>query len=292
VLSLLTLRSLRLGARFSGLLLTQHLCVCARDFFLLALALTLLLASGCRQAEPPPAQRSFARVDEARVMAADTEPHNWYTTGRTFGEERYSPLDKINAGNVRDLGFAWDYDLKTERGLEATPVVVDGVMYTSSAWSRVYALDARTGAELWTYDPRVPGEWARNACCDVVNRGVAVWKGKVYVGTLDGRLIALDAETGKPFWESDTLIDRKRSYTITGAPRIAAGKVVIGNATFPHTTPPRASSRGASTPCRAIRSCRSSIRSSKSRPRRGIRRAVGKRAAAARRGIRWRTTRR
>ncbi|GFE78520.1 alcohol dehydrogenase [Steroidobacter agaridevorans] len=181
---------------------------------------------GAHEAAP---EASYGRVDRARVVAADSEPQNWFTTGRTFSEERFSPLEQINIGNVQQLGFAWQYDLQTERGLEATPVVVDGVLFASSNWSKVYALDARTGRELWAFDPQVPGEWARNACCDVVNRGVAVWQGKVYVGTLDGRLIALDAATGKPLWSQDTLVDRSRSYTITGAPRIAGGKVIIGN---------------------------------------------------------------
>lgn len=171
----------------------------------------------------------YGRVDQNRIARADEEPGNWFTTGRDFGEGHYSPLDHIDAGNVGKLGLAWQYDLRTTRGLEATPVVVDGVMYVSSAWSKVYALDARTGRELWQYDPKVDGQWARHACCDVVNRGVAVWKGKVYVGTIDGRMVAIDAATGKLAWQQDTLIDRTRSYTITGAPRIAGDKVVIGN---------------------------------------------------------------
>ena len=98
-----------------------------------------------------------------------------------------------------------------------------------STWSKVYAVDAVSGETKWSYDPEVPGEWARKACCDVVNRGVAVYKGRVYVGTLDGRLVALDAATGAVVWEVDTLIDRTRFYTITGAPRVANGKVFIGN---------------------------------------------------------------
>ncbi len=123
-----------------------------------------------RQAREPgegrPAKPPYGRVDQARVVAANSEPQNWFTTGRTFSEERFSPLDQINVGNVQQLGFAWQYDLQTERGLEATPVVVDGVLFASSNWSKVYALDARTGRELWAFDPKVPGEWARNACCD------------------------------------------------------------------------------------------------------------------------------
>ncbi len=197
--------------------------------------LTLLLAlalAGCSRHEAPAPtapDNPAAGVDETRIANADAEPGNWYTTGRGFGEQRFSPLGAINAGNVKQLGFAWQYDLATRRGLEATPLVIDGVLFVSSAWSRVYALDAETGRELWRFDPHVPGEWARNACCDVVNRGVAVWQGKVFVGTLDGRLIALDAASGKPLWSQDTFIDRNRSYTITGAPRIARGKVIIGN---------------------------------------------------------------
>src|SRR5262249_45260217 len=100
--------------------------------------------------------------------------------------------------------------------------------YFTSAWSKVFALDAATGAQLWTYDPKVPAEWDVNACCDVVNRGVAVWKGKVFVGTLDGRLIALDSATGKRIWEVLT-VDTRLRYSITGAPRVAKGKVIIGN---------------------------------------------------------------
>jgi glucose dehydrogenase len=169
-----------------------------------------------------------ADVDGARILAADQEPGNWMSHGRTYSEQRFSPLKEINDHNVGDLGLAWFYDLDTNRGQEATPIVVDGVMYFTSAWSKVFALDAATGARLWSYDPKVPPEWAVNACCDVVNRGVAVWKGKVFVGTLDGRLVALDAATGKPVWETLT-IDRQFRYTITGAPRVAKGKVFIGN---------------------------------------------------------------
>ncbi len=146
-------------------------------------------------------------LDGARIVDADSEPQNWLAHGRTYGEQRYSPLDKINAGNVKDLGLAWTYDTDTIRGLEASPIVVDGVMFATGSWSKVYALDAKSGEELWTYDPKVPGETGRKPCCDVVNRGVAVWKGRVYVGTLDGRLVALDARNGRPIWEVQT-VDR------------------------------------------------------------------------------------
>jgi quinohemoprotein ethanol dehydrogenase len=169
-----------------------------------------------------------ADVNESRMANADREPGNWMTYGRTYDEQRFSPLNQINDRNVSQLGLAWHYDLDTNRGQEATSIVVDGVMYFTSAWSKVFALNAATGARLWSYDPKVPGAWAVNACCDVVNRGVAAWNGKIFVGSLDGRLIALDAKTGRLVWETPT-IDPHFRYTITGAPRVVKGKVIIGN---------------------------------------------------------------
>ena len=144
-----------------------------------------MLALAC-VSHPAPAPRP---VDAERIAGADLDPDNWLTHGRDYGEQRYSPLDQIRQDNVADLGLAWSFDLGTRRGLEATPLVADGVLYATGTWSVVYALDAATGEELWTYDPRVPREKGRDACCDVVNRGVALWKDRVYVGTLDGRLV-------------------------------------------------------------------------------------------------------
>src|SRR5262245_6905758 len=133
--------------------------------------------------KPDPAKVIPASVDESRIVHADQEPGNWLSHGRTYNEQRFSPLKHISDRNVGDLGLAWYYDLDTNRGQEATPIVVDGVMYFTTAWSKVFALDAATGALRWSYDPKVPPEWAANACCDVVNRGVAVWKGKIFFGT-------------------------------------------------------------------------------------------------------------
>jgi quinohemoprotein ethanol dehydrogenase len=179
-------------------------------------------------AKKHPSAAKAAAVNGKRIAQADQEPGNWMTHGRTYNEQRFSPLKQINDKNIGKLGLAWFYDLDTHRGQEATPLVVDGTMYFSTAWSKVVALDAASGKLRWEYDPKVPGEWAINACCDVVNRGVAVWEGKVFVGTLDGRLVALDAATGKLLWETLT-IDRNWRYTITGAPRVIKGKVLIGN---------------------------------------------------------------
>ena len=153
---------------------------------------------------------------------------DWPTTGRTWADQRFSPLTQINAETVGKLGLAWRHEFDTDRGQEATPVEVDGVLYTTTAWSKVYAFDARNGALLWTYDPQVDRARGFLACCDVVNRGVAVSGGRVYAAALDGRLTALDAKTGKPIWTTVT-VDQKKSYTITGAPRVIHGRVLIGN---------------------------------------------------------------
>ena len=178
---------------------------------------------------PITSSSSVGLIDDKRIIEAESEPENWIAHGRTYEEQRFSPLTKINKESVSDLGLAWYKDMGTNRALEATPIVVDGIMFFTSTWSRVYAVEAKTGETLWSFDPEVPGEWARKACCDIVNRGVAVYQGKVFFASLDGRLFSLNAETGEKIWEVDTITDRTRAYTITGAPRVAKGKVYIGN---------------------------------------------------------------
>ncbi len=168
-------------------------------------------------------------VKAAHADAGTREAGNWLSHGRTYSEQRFSPLKRINAGNVQQLGLAWQHKLDIDRAVEATPIVVDGVMYATGAGSIVYALNAVTGQSLWTYDPKVSGIDMAKGCCDIANRGVAVWKGKVFVGAYDGRLIALNASTGKPLWSTDTITDHSMNYTVTGAPRVVQGKVIIGN---------------------------------------------------------------
>jgi quinohemoprotein ethanol dehydrogenase len=163
------------------------------------------------------------------MVEANADANQWNTLGGDFGESHFSPLDQINVDNVAQLGLAWEYDTKTKRGLEATPIVVNGIMYTSGTWGKVYAVDAKTGAEMWFFDPEVNGQVARDACCGPVNRGVAVWNNLVYVTALDGRLFALNAASGQIAWEVDTIDDHSRRYTSTGAPRVAGNVVVIGN---------------------------------------------------------------
>lgn len=167
-------------------------------------------------------------IDDKSLVNADSRTGDWITHGRTYSETRFSPLKKINAENAKTLGLAWSFDTETTRGLEATPLIIDGIMYTTGSWSVVFAIDARTGKQIWKWDPQVSRSYGARACCDVVNRGVAFYKGRVYVGTLDGRLVALDAETGKPVWQVIT-VDQNQPYTITGAPRVVKGKVIIGN---------------------------------------------------------------
>jgi quinohemoprotein ethanol dehydrogenase len=167
-------------------------------------------------------------VDAHALVGAASNTEEWLTYGRTYDEQRYSPLRHINTENVKKLRLAWFADMDTSRGQEATPLVIDRRIYVSTAWSKVKAYDAVSGKLLWEFDPQVPGETAVNACCDVVNRGLAAWGTRVYLGTLDGRLIALDRDTGKPVWTTMT-VPPATPYTSTGAPIVIDGKVIIGN---------------------------------------------------------------
>jgi quinohemoprotein ethanol dehydrogenase len=193
-----------------------------------ALAIVTVTASCSREAQQPAGPA--AAIDRERLLAADATPGDWLTSGRDFGRTHFSPLTQINRETVDRLGFAWDYATGTTRGLEATPIVVDGVMYTSGPTGKVYALRADTGEQVWMFDPRSDGQYSRYACCDDVNRGVAVFEGMVYVAALDGRLFGLDAATGQEKWVQDTFFDKSRAYTSTGAPEVAGDVVVIGNA--------------------------------------------------------------
>jgi len=202
------------------------------------LASMVVLLQGCQRDEPAATEdaglpetaeeRPSAWIDQERLANADSEPGSWLAHGRTWSEQRYSPLDQINDGNVGQLGLAWYFDLDTKRGQQASPIIVDGTMYTTSAWSKVQALDAKTGELKWQFDPAIHKSWVAKSCCGVSNRGAAVWKGRVYVGTIDGRLIALDADTGEVDWEVHTT-DQSENYSITGAPRVANDLVIIGN---------------------------------------------------------------
>ena len=194
------------------------------DLLLMTVVVAASLSlGGCQTASDP---SKLAR-EQMAMLAEGTA--DWSTTGGGFDETHFSPLDKINAKNVSELGLAWSFDTNTTRGLEATPVVVDGMLYATGSVGQVYALNAATGEKLWAFEPEVSGKAMGNACCDTVNRGLAVWDGLVYVTVLDGRMFALNARSGKPVWQADTIVDHKKLYTSTGAPRVAGNVVVIGN---------------------------------------------------------------
>lgn len=216
--------------------LSQYFRASLAPVAFIALVPGLALLSGCSQdsgqssdAEKSSAasSSSFANVTTDRIKTASANDE-WLTYGGTYDEQRHSKLENVTTENVDKLGVAWTYDLGTNRGVESTPIVVDGVMYVTSAWSLVYALDAKTGEELWVYNPKVDKSVGVKACCDVVNRGVAVYEGQVFIGVIDGRLEALDAKTGKVNWSIVT-VDQSKPYTITGAPRVVDGRVMIGN---------------------------------------------------------------
>jgi quinohemoprotein ethanol dehydrogenase len=190
----------------------------------------LLAACGSRHEALPAQAASVGGIDLARLKRAETEPQQWLSAGGGWRGTHFSALSDINRDTVSRVGFAWEFDTGTRRGLEATPVIVDGVLFTSGVAGRVYALDAASGALRWRFEPPVNLQVVRGTCCDQVNRGVAVWQGRVYVASLDGWLYCLDAADGRLVWKVDTIVDRTRAYSSTGAPLIAGDAVIIGNA--------------------------------------------------------------
>ena len=187
-----------------------------------ALVVTCIALGSAQQKPAAPVDDAALRVGRRRATRTGCR------TAATITSSASARSTRSTTATSRKLGLAWQFETATERGLEATPLVIDGVMYATGSWSVTYAIDARTGKQLWKYDPEVHRKYDNIACCDVVNRGAAFYKGKVYVGVLDGRLVALDANTGKVAWQTTT-VDQNQPYTITGAPRIANGKVIIGN---------------------------------------------------------------
>ncbi|RYZ64473.1 MAG: PQQ-dependent dehydrogenase, methanol/ethanol family, partial [Proteobacteria bacterium] len=201
-------------------------------------ALVSLALVGCQRKEevaaPPavgPTGPAAAVTDERLVNAAD-EPSQWLSYGGTYSEQRFSKLAQVDTSNVNTLGLKWFADYDTNLDQHGSPLYVDGVLYVSTAWNKLYAFDAKTGQQLWQYNAKTPGEWLKNVCCGNVNRGIAAYDGKIYMGTLDARLVAIDAKTGKEAWSTDTILGDKADplnrYSITMAPRVAKGKVFVG----------------------------------------------------------------
>jgi quinohemoprotein ethanol dehydrogenase len=206
-------------------------------FFVGAIAaLTLITATGAQQAAGP-APKVDAKVLKNAGTPNDLLAADWLSYGRTQGETRYSPLSQINASNVSRLGLAWTYTLGAGGGnQEGTPLVWNNTIYGITTWSVVFAVDARTGKELWRWDPEVNQSAVRpRICCGVVNRGLAIYNGMIFAPVIDGRLNALNAATGKVIWES-RLAYPQDWYTVTMAPRIANGRVIIGAAGGDHPT--------------------------------------------------------
>ncbi|NNE57613.1 MAG: PQQ-dependent dehydrogenase, methanol/ethanol family [Hellea sp.] len=191
-----------------------------------AISMLALAACNSKEKEPATSGETNSGVSSAQIINADNS--SWLSYGRTYDEQRFSPLATVNADNVANLGLAWSYDLDSSRGIEATPIVHDGMMYVTSTYNVVHAMNARTGAPVWTWEPEIDMVQASNACCDIVNRGVALWGDTIFTATIDGRLVALNAKTGDVIWDKLT-IDKSKPYTITGAPRVVKGKVIIGN---------------------------------------------------------------
>ncbi len=200
-----------------------------------AYTILLLMLNGCGSDGEPPSVTATNRAgnvtDERIINQSFAEPGNWLSHGQNYKEQRFSSLMQINKENIERLRLAWSLPIggPTER-MQGTPLVVDGVMYATNGWSVVYALDATTGEELWRYDPKTDREYVKYSCCGgVVNRGVAVSEGRVFVATYDGRLVSIDANTGEGLWDVDTWHPSALGrFNISGAPRVAAGKVFIG----------------------------------------------------------------
>ena len=196
---------------------------------LIAVAVMAMTAVGLGGAASTGGPTRFGQIDDARAKNALSEPQNWLVHMGNHEAWNYSGLDQINPSNISQLKPAWYVEFDTNREQQATPIVVDGVAYVATGWSKIYALNAKTGEQLWYYDTKVPGERAPRSCCGIQSRGVAVYKGKVYIGTLDGRVVAVDARTGKLAWETHTF-DKDDVFVNTAAVRVANGIVYIGNA--------------------------------------------------------------
>jgi glucose dehydrogenase len=179
-------------------------------------------------------QPSPGAVSLDRLRRADQEPGQWMTTGRDQSAAFFSPLKQIDKSTASRLGFAWQFKTDTYRGMEATPLVVDGVLYVSGTWGSVYAIDGATGVRKWAFDPHNDPSFdassARWSGDDVTTRGLTIWQGKVFAVSTDCKLYALDARDGHIVWQRETLAEKLPGYACSGAPQIAGRVVVVGNA--------------------------------------------------------------
>ena len=200
----------------------------AISYLILSLCFIISCKESTSTGSPGHINKITSEINDKKLVNIGTIENEWLTYGGNYQEDRFSSLNQINKATLDDLGLTWSINLGTTRGLEATPLVVDGIMYLTGPWSIVYAVDVRKGEVIWVFDPEVSKVYGEKGCCGVVNRGVAIYKGKVYLGAFDGRLMAIDAVTGKKEWEVLT-VDQTKGYTITGAPGIVKGNVISGN---------------------------------------------------------------
>lgn len=188
------------------------------------LALVIALAAGLCGANA-----SAAVVDGNRLDKADSEPGNWMTYHGTFKSWHYSALDEINTRNVGKLEEVWSHTAtRANRGLQGFPLAIDGVLYYSSPYTQVYALDGATGKELWVYKHKLDEELVARQTHSPYNRGIAAGYGNIYIGTLDGKLAAVDMKTGKLKWETQLIDSKELTVGFTGAPLVVKDKVIIG----------------------------------------------------------------
>ncbi|MBT7952140.1 MAG: PQQ-dependent dehydrogenase, methanol/ethanol family [Gammaproteobacteria bacterium] len=201
--------------------------ICTKIRIALVTILFTMLFNISAQAEELVAKHG--NLTKERALAANNDADNWMLNGRTYGDKRFSPLTQINDSNVEQLGLIWSADIASVDGLSATPLVIDGVIYMSAPFALVYALDAKTGETIWQYNPNVKlGLSFANGWTSRINRGAAVWEGKVYVATGDCRLIALNATTGSEIWTAQAC-NAENEDGMDGAPRVVNGKVYIGS---------------------------------------------------------------
>lgn len=199
-----------------------------------AIVITVLLCTFCQENQVVKGSAEHiakvtGAINDQAILSADANQGDWLSYGRNYKEDRYSELAQITKENVGELGLAWASEVGTTKGLQATPLVVDGVMFFTGPFNHVWAYDARTGKEIWHLDPKFNhSEKNIDLCCGFSNRGLAMYKGDLFMGMLDGRLVSIDAATGKIKWDIMTIPEGSH-YSITGAPRIVKGKVIIGN---------------------------------------------------------------
>jgi alcohol dehydrogenase (cytochrome c) len=216
-----------------------------RRFYVCGAALGLVFATGAFAEDAPVGPKAVAPVvakspetTTQRLLDADKEQQNWITHHKNYSAQRFSTLDQINAGNVKDLKVAWTMQLGgvegggiwTHGGLEGTPIVEDGFMYVTDGWGSVYKIDTHGGKGnlLWKMDPKTDHDWAGAvACCGVDNRGVGLYKGLVISHTLEGRLVATDKETGQVKWQRQ-VADPDKGEVVTGAPLIVKNMAITG----------------------------------------------------------------